>query len=1067
MIRFFISSTFRDMFGERNLLHQTILPELRAYGETLGEYVEICDLRWGIDHGTARKTDKTIRIMHVCLQEMDKCHPYFIAFLGDYYGTVPKEDICIEGLKGERSFLVHADEMSLTQIELEYAVLQEPYKPSAEIRPICLFRHWKENGKAGIPQEGDAFQRQQELKERLRSPIHTDKIISIDYDAAWDAEKEEAAGLNQMAQDLLAEAKKIVAAAAKAYKPRNWIESEFQKAEGFCSRYTAHFAGRERQIREILAAVREDTIHTVCISGPSGYGKSTLLAKIYQEAPGRKCLVACGYGERSRNYLDVLKQSIYFVERQIKEDCKIADVYSEEKAERMLQEAIRSYEMSNGEKLVLLVDALDKLRSDYSVNLPRLLEGLQIQKTTLICSGIETFADLRSHTVQIHLDGLKEHEITQIISNHVVEDDVHFKDLAVQLSKKKDKGSPLYITAALNILLMQTTVLKKEPDLFGAYGRIVSEMPERTKELVWDNIRAAGKYLDVPLGETLAGYLAAVQEGLRETDLEAICRHTGWRTVDFVRFRYYLSGFFRCQPNGCWTFHHDILKESVLQKISSQVNRYREAVFNYMKTVRKNDEVRIVEGLWASYRLGEYAFARDILEEAVQEADRSVHTRVIVTLQDIARDSTQGEQWCRVLIETYPNTVEKMLTQGMMYDGVLSYERRYPAKGLADLYEDVIRRSVLAEQLKKRMHAKQTLQEKIQFSSFCAEYVGIYEDISRQWEVFPYETAVCELICSQIPFQELTQDQKGSIFKQVNGVFYANNRILNDIRRGNLPATVREQELARQISKEMIRWYEEYVQNQEDDFTGRKSREGLFVNNIAQYYSAFEEYENGQAYRIKAIGYKTYDLLKEIGNESLYKKMEQLLEGQYEPGQHAEYWKEVEQYYSRYLDEQLPDTEEGKKKQTALFAKWTRAAVSYRCIGSDCYNWDRLEQDDKRLWHAYENMKICLDMMHSARLEKNEKEMVMSEILMVGIAARMFQRGLAEDGQQPFVDFIAQTVNHAVQYADFDRRELGKLCANMDLCRQSLPADTYRPDILTEARGRIDAILKQTKEEKS
>ena len=123
---------------------------------------------------------------------------------------------------------------------------------------------------------------------------------------------------------------------------------------------------------------------------------------------------------------DVLKQIIYFVERQIKEDCKIADVYSEEKAERMLQEAIRSYEMSNGEKLVLLVDALDKLRSDYSVNLPRLLEGLQIQKTTLICSGIETFADLRSHTVQIHLDGLKEHEITQIISNHVVEDDVHF-----------------------------------------------------------------------------------------------------------------------------------------------------------------------------------------------------------------------------------------------------------------------------------------------------------------------------------------------------------------------------------------------------------------------------------------------------------------------------------------------------------------------------------------------------------------------------------------------------------------------------------------------------------------
>ena len=91
MIKFFISSTFRDMFGERNLLQKEILPELREFGRLKGEYVDLCDLRWGMNPQEGEWDDRLMAIMDVCIHEIDNCNNCFIAFLGDSYGTVEAE----------------------------------------------------------------------------------------------------------------------------------------------------------------------------------------------------------------------------------------------------------------------------------------------------------------------------------------------------------------------------------------------------------------------------------------------------------------------------------------------------------------------------------------------------------------------------------------------------------------------------------------------------------------------------------------------------------------------------------------------------------------------------------------------------------------------------------------------------------------------------------------------------------------------------------------------------------------------------------------------------------------
>ena len=43
------------------------------------------DLRWGITEDEA----KNEKVIHLCLEQIDACRPFFLAFLGHRYGWVP------------------------------------------------------------------------------------------------------------------------------------------------------------------------------------------------------------------------------------------------------------------------------------------------------------------------------------------------------------------------------------------------------------------------------------------------------------------------------------------------------------------------------------------------------------------------------------------------------------------------------------------------------------------------------------------------------------------------------------------------------------------------------------------------------------------------------------------------------------------------------------------------------------------------------------------------------------------------------------------------------------------
>jgi hypothetical protein len=127
--RIFISSTFRDLEREREHLAKLVFPELRRLCRARGaEFTEI-DLRWGV----TREESERGEAVRVCLEDIDRCRPFFLGILGDRYGWIPRpEDVAQDAmLHAAYPWIVEeiSRGLSLTEIEFRHGALAGHHDP--------------------------------------------------------------------------------------------------------------------------------------------------------------------------------------------------------------------------------------------------------------------------------------------------------------------------------------------------------------------------------------------------------------------------------------------------------------------------------------------------------------------------------------------------------------------------------------------------------------------------------------------------------------------------------------------------------------------------------------------------------------------------------------------------------------------------------------------------------------------------------------------------------------------------------------------------------------------------
>lgn len=121
-IRVFISSTFRDMMRERDLLVKQVFPALRSIcAKRFVTFTEV-DLRWGITEEQAAEG----KVLPLCLAEIERSRPYFIGLLGERYGWIP-DAIPAQVIEREPWLKEHLyGRTSVTELEILHGVLNNP-----------------------------------------------------------------------------------------------------------------------------------------------------------------------------------------------------------------------------------------------------------------------------------------------------------------------------------------------------------------------------------------------------------------------------------------------------------------------------------------------------------------------------------------------------------------------------------------------------------------------------------------------------------------------------------------------------------------------------------------------------------------------------------------------------------------------------------------------------------------------------------------------------------------------------------------------------------------------------
>jgi nephrocystin-3 len=121
-IRVFISSTFRDMQAERELLIKRVFPELRSLcAKRFVTFTEV-DLRWGITEEQAAEG----KVLPICLEEIERSRPYFLGLLGERYGWIPAA-VPQDVIDREPWLKEHvSDHTSVTELEILHGVLNNP-----------------------------------------------------------------------------------------------------------------------------------------------------------------------------------------------------------------------------------------------------------------------------------------------------------------------------------------------------------------------------------------------------------------------------------------------------------------------------------------------------------------------------------------------------------------------------------------------------------------------------------------------------------------------------------------------------------------------------------------------------------------------------------------------------------------------------------------------------------------------------------------------------------------------------------------------------------------------------
>lgn len=533
-VRIFISSTFRDMHGERDLLTRFVFPELRARAHRRQIHVYEVDLRWGVTEQDARSH----KALEICLGEISKSQ-YFIGLLGQRYGWI-QDEYNVSDTPDFDWLKDFPKNKSITEVEMYHAALSDTDR--AVNKAFFYFRDPSFLNKVPTYFKDDFESESEEAMEKieaLKSNIRESGLEVYDnYPCHWLGKVQDklmVGGLESFGQRVL-------------YSLWNAIQRDFPEDDveedaitlsaaqhsAFEESRASSFIGRRALLLKAKEVIEDPENRLVLVTGKPGCGKTAFMAALAQQhtasAKGLSVNLVLshfiGAAPGSSNIALLLTRLCHEMKRRFRVTKSVPEDYTD--LARDWPSFIEDSVVNLGKvgfKIIIMIDGVDLLEDKHNGRSLGWIPGNIPDGAMLLISGVEggmCVANLRKRKpapaeVTIgHLDMFDKAEMVRkkLKKHRKTLDESPFNNQLKLLLTKKEATNPLYLHLAC-----------EELRVFGVFEEVTAylkKIPTTIASLLQEILQRLEHELSPEILSTALLLLTLVRNGLLEHELAGV-----------------------------------------------------------------------------------------------------------------------------------------------------------------------------------------------------------------------------------------------------------------------------------------------------------------------------------------------------------------------------------------------------------------------------------------------------------------------------------------------------------------------------------------------------------------
>uniref|UniRef100_A0A8C1DJR2 TROVE domain-containing protein n=1 Tax=Cyprinus carpio carpio TaxID=630221 RepID=A0A8C1DJR2_CYPCA len=528
-VRVFISSTFRDMHAERDVLVRSVFPELRRRAAAHYLYLQEVELHWGVTE------EESNRAVELCLSEVCRSQ-LLLGILGERYGLVPPRPTLRE--LPQYSWLNSAPD-GLSSTEMEIRQFQALFPDSAQSRMFFYFRSprlvssvpmaWRTDF---VAESKEADAKMNSLKTWIRN---NDFKVTENYPCEWGGVvdgKPYLKGLEDFGKAALEDIWEVIQQLFVKDTDED-LASEIKEQEVHQDAQQRQFHGRAKLISMATAKVQEcqQKGGILMVEGNPGEGKTVFMAALAQalktavinkKAP--LCDVISYSTDASQSACSIVQLLRCLVQWQRKRKDN-AELPPNTSYKDLLSEFhLNLNEFNKKKPLALLVDGADRIHDGRGQRVSEWIpqhipKGVCLVLSVTSESSPQNIISKKKGIVSFPLGQLSLPDKKEIVQKQLVEfgkklSDSAFNNQLQTLLMKKGSVSPLYLHLACEELKNYASFEKMKDSL--------QSLPQSVGELVQHSLlRLQNQYGRAGLGWAFAT-LAISSTGLRESSLYTI-----------------------------------------------------------------------------------------------------------------------------------------------------------------------------------------------------------------------------------------------------------------------------------------------------------------------------------------------------------------------------------------------------------------------------------------------------------------------------------------------------------------------------------------------------------------